>query len=365
MGWSRALPAMLLLGCAPEYQILGSGRVDPADVLPCAFEAVDGAAFLERYACNPVFHTTAEPWAESIVSVAFRTQWVLGAPVHQAWYIARTPPLVPGDWAIGHATSTDGTTWMPHPDNPVSYGHGDWDADGADQLVVVRDPARDRYLAAYQGYTLGAAPSFGMGLLAGSSAVDLAPVPTDGPLVDLSEPVDGIDYCWPIGLSWDPTGYTGWMAGHRPGAEHCQLYAFQVDDPVDGIDLEVPTAQPEVVLGAGPAAYDAGGMSAASAVVVGGVHYLFYVGFAGFEPIGDGLVASHTATLNLAVGYDGRTWRKYDGNPLPVHLTEAAEVTGVAAQAVDGRVQLWVTDHYDAVGGQAVGYYRFDPAALP
>lgn len=364
MGWSRWAP-LLLLGCSPEYQVVSAARVDPADVLPCALEPLEGAPFLSRYACNPVFHTTDEPWADGIVSMAFRTDWVLGAPVHQAWYIARTAPGQGVQWGIGHATSTDGTTWVAHPSNPVAVPSEGWDADGADQLAVVRDPARGRYLLAYQGYTLGADPGFGMGLFVADDAVGFAPTPRGRPLVDLSQPVDGIDYCWPLGLSWAPTGYTGWMAGHRPGLQHCQIYAFEVDDPVGGIDLAEPTAQPEVVLGAGPEAYDAGGMSSASVVQVGALHYLFYVGFAGFEDLGGGLFASDTPTLNLAVSADGRAWRKFEGNPLPVHLTEDPAITGVAAQALDGRVQLWVTDHYDAVGGQAVGYYRFDPEALP
>ncbi len=355
----------LLVACSPEYRVVAPLQVDPAAVLPCPFEEVVAAPFLQRYTCNPVFSGTEEPWVGELVSVGFRAQRVLGAPVYQVWYSARTPPGYGPDWAIGHAVSDDGTSWVPHPDNPVVEAGEGWDADSADQLAVVRDADRDRYLLAYQGYRLQPVPEFGMGLLTSSDGVSFEAPLGDAPLVDLSETVDGIDYCWPLSLSYDGGSYTGWMAGHRPDQQVCQIYAFTTDDPVAGIDLADPTAQPEVVLGAGPEAYDKAGMSAAASVVSGGVHYLFYVGFATWEDAGGGLVSSQTHTLNLAVSIDGRDWRKYPGNPLPVNLTEEPVVSGVAAQAVGDRVHLWVTDQYDEVGGQAVGYYLFDPSALP
>ena len=79
----------------------------------------------------------------------------------------------------------------------------------------------------------------------------------------------------------------------------------------------------------------------------------------------DNLFTSERHTLNLAVSTDGRAWRKHLDNPIPVHLTEERVISGVGAQAVAGRVHLWVTDEYAEVGGQAVGYYLFDPSELP
>jgi len=357
--------AALVLGCRPEYQVVSPVEVDPAEVLPCEFTPLDEAPWVSRYDCNPVFSTTDEPWVDDIVSVGFRAQAVMGHPVYQVWYSARTPLGTEADWAIGHAVSSDGTTWEPHPDNPVYQAGEGWDADSADQLAVVYDPDRRRYVLVYQGYNLGSDREFGMGLLTSSDGVDFASPVGAAPLIDLSLTISGVDYCWPLSMTYVGGEYRGYMAGHRPGDQLCQIYGFSSPDPAQGIELDGSRNAPTVVLGAGPEAYDRGGVTAAASVEIDGMHYLFYVGFAEWEEIDDELFTSRRHTLNVATSPDGDDWTKHLDNPLPVHLTEERVISGVAAQAVGGRVHLWVTDRYDELDAHAVGYYLFDPALMP
>ena len=358
------LMTMAAAACRPEYQVISPVEVDPAEVLPCDFTPLDAAPWVSRYDCNPVFATTDEDWVSDIVSVGFRAQAVMGHPVYQVWYSARTPFTEDYAWGIGHAISSDGTTWEPHPANPVYRAGNNWDADSADQLAVVFDPNRNRYVLAYQGYRLDGDRDFGMGLLTSPNGVDFSSPVGAQPLIDLSQSIDGIDYCWPLSLSYADGLYRGWMAGHRPGDLLCQIYAFTTTDPAKGWSVD-GGRRPEVVLGAGPQAYDKGGMTAAASVELDGTHYLFYVGFAEWEEQDDYLFASSRHTLSVATSPDGRDWTKHPSNPLPVHLTEERVITGVAAQAVAGRIHLWVTDRYEELGSHAVGYYLFDPAQMP
>ena len=228
--------ALLWGSCRPEYQVISAVEVDPADVLPCDFTPVDGAPWMSRYDCNPVFSTTDEAWVDDIVSVGFRAQAVVGHPTYQVWYSARTPFGSDYDWGIGYAVSSDGTTWEPHPNNPVYRAGAGWDADNADQLAVVYDHDRNRHVMAYQGYRLGPDADFGMGLLTSPNGIDWSSPVGAEPLIDLSATIDGIDYCWPLSLSYDDGLYRGWMAGHRPGELLCQIYSFTSPDPADGFD---------------------------------------------------------------------------------------------------------------------------------
>ena len=59
------------------------------------------------------------------------------------------------------------------------------------------------------------------------------------------------------------------------------------------------------------------------------------------------------------------TWTKDANNPLPVNLTQPGEISDVASQVVGSRVYLWVTDYYEALGTNAVGYYYFEPDIEP
>jgi hypothetical protein len=104
--WALVVVAALAgLSCRPEYTLQGPGH-DASEVLPCAFEPVEGEPALEAYACNPVFTLGDEPWALELVSVDLRVDQVLGAPIYELFYSARTL----SGWGLGYAVSVDGVS---------------------------------------------------------------------------------------------------------------------------------------------------------------------------------------------------------------------------------------------------------------
>jgi len=56
------------------------------------------------------------------------------------WYTGASDLFSPSTWAIGYATSTDGTTWSKHSANPVMTGRpGEWDQPGVHTPSVILD----------------------------------------------------------------------------------------------------------------------------------------------------------------------------------------------------------------------------------
>ena len=360
MAWTeRIAVAGLLAACRPEYGLIAPVDVDPSDVLPCGFTAVPGTD-LRAYDCNPVFTGTEETWTTGLGAVAFRAQPVMGHPLYQIWYTS--PPLPGGGgWALGHAISTNGVDWQPHPNNPLVVEDGGWDADSMDQLAVVWDDRKRTYTLAYQGYSLGPDEStFGLGVLTAPDGVTFRSPVGDNPVLDLSKVQFGRDYCWPLSLDFSGGQYRGLLAGHEIGQQVCQIYAFDTPDIGGAFRLES-----ELVLPAGPTSYDASGMASAALVSASDddpdALLLFYVGFADWRVVQDNVVTPEDYSLNLATSTDGgASWTKSPLNPLPV-ATAGLGPTHVAAQRVAGRVHLWLTADHPELGQQAVDYFLYEP----
>ena len=176
------------------------------------------------------------------------------------------------------------------------------------------------------------------------------------PVVDFVEPVSGVSYCWPLGVSNTPSGgLAGYITGQPSDRNVCQIYPLYANSIVDW----APSNQP--ILRAGPESYDQSGMASAAVVEYGDTLYMFYVGFSNWQQ-SQGYQSSLNHSLNLATSTDGgQSWTKSSRNPIPVALTPDGEISAVAAQVIGNRIHLWVTDYYESVGGQAVGYYLFEP----
>lgn len=356
---AAGLVALAAVACGNETNLRSSFEsVDPVDVLPCEFSPLSGSR-MSVYDCNPVFTSVDEPWLESVDSVAFRTEFVMGHPVFQVWY---TGALAVSDtrWGLGHAISADGINWTPHPDNPLYVPTTDWDRDAATGVNIVFDADADAYALTYQGSNLDGDPaSLGVGLLTSSDGVFWDEPKTGEPLIDLTRTSR---VCWPLGMSWSSgQGYYGFVAFEAPGRDLiCQPHRFEADALAAG-SLEVDDGP---ALEAGPDLFDASGVTSTASVELNGRFYMFYVGFESWEPSGVyGFVTAANMSLALAVSDDGVTWRKAEGeNPLPVALTSPGQISTVGAQVIGERIHVWVTDRYEDLDSRALGYYIYDPA---
>lgn len=352
---SEILVALALTSCVQEFAITPTGPVNvhPGEVTECGFTPIEGTP-MSRYDCNPVFSTTDEPWADSIISVGFRAEMVLGHPIYQMWYTGAPEGADYGDYGLGHAISTDGTTWETFEANPVFEENGGWASDRMDGVKVVWDSVGQRYVMIFQGFTVGGI--WGVGILTSPDGISWSEHP-NSPVLDLSTPIGGVQYCWPLALT-TPTsgGFAGYLAGGGSLSGTCEIYAMR------GQTLETLVVQGGPALRAGPEVYDKQGVTSAAVVELEGVHYMFYTGFRRWTDLGDGLRAATNSTLNLATSTDGQTWTKSPDNPIPVHAFESGLVTGVAAQVVNDRIHLWITDRYEDLDAAAVGYFLYEPA---
>lgn len=355
MHMARASSSVLLLlaGCAQEFEISGPIDVDPAEVTECGFSAVSGSKF-SSYDCNPVFSGTDEPWAGSIETSGFLATTILGHPYYQLWYTSRAE--TDGAWGVGYAVSEDGIRWTPHTANPVIRSEAAWSRSGLSTTQVLWDDEWSRYMLSFQGYNLDQG-MFGIGVATSSDGVAWDQHP-DNPILDLSVPAGGVSLCWPLSLGQTSIGTTAVLAGRPPGTETCQMYQARVTSPGQW------SLSTEVMLPAGPEAYDAGGMASAAIIEVDGLKYLFYVGFSDREFDASGTSWQPAGLhLSLATSEDGITWRKHPSNPFAaLSLTSRGEVSSVAAAVVGRRVHVWLTDAYGGEG--AVGYFLYEPDIL-
>lgn len=369
-------------GCQRQFTILppepdiAEPDVNPEDVTECAFSRVEASAFY-RYDCNPVFPERnaqggpkGDPWAADIGAVAFHVTQVFGHPVYQAWYTGTTAN---GYGGIGYAVSDDGTNWDVWPDNPVleaSTGRA-WDSDSMDALQVVWDPRTSTYVMLYQGIQFNDVTPWGLGVATSTDGRDW--VRSDNnPVV----PFDGLDptfyWCWPLGIDLaGDGGLSGIMGGGLVervtslSQNKCVAYSIGSES------LDVWATDPKLFFSTGEeGAWDDMGISSLAVAELGGVRYLFYTAFSRWTcvpsgrnsdqvdqcPLGTEYQAADRAFFGYAVEEDGRWVRK---GKVPLNLTAAGEVSSVAAQTVDSRIHLWLTDNYD--GGSAIGYFLFDP----
>jgi hypothetical protein len=367
---TRVLPPLLLLAaCASDYQV-SSGPVDvnPNDVTECPFSPISGTQF-SRYDCNPVFAGTVggerEDWiaaGSGVGSVGFHAEEVLGHPFYQMWYATS---LRGGGTGLGYAVSGDGVNWTPHPDNPVYESPtSGWNRDSMAAVSVVWDSTDDRYVLQYQGVNYETQGN-GLGMLQSTDGISWDELNFGDPILELSEEVGGVRYCWPLSLQHAPgDGFLGYIGGTNGGAsdQKCEVFGYGGEE-LSAID---PGRQP--VLPAGPGREDQMGVASAAVVKFEDTWYMFYVGFRDWQPIpGTSFITPLDTTLNMATSSDGINWDKSPDNPFLAisNVTGPSVLGNVAAQVVGSRIHLWIDDEYASVGGSAVGYFLYEPTITP
>lgn len=365
----RTAPTSLLIffiaaiaGCDQEYSITSKPvDLDPGDVTSCDFTPVPGTR-LRRYDCNPVFAGAGEDWGNnSLGSVSFHATEVLGHPFYQMWYVAR-PGAGGANYGIGYAISAEGEVWDTHPANPLFNQQPGFAADGFDAMQVVWNPIERIYAMTYQGFNLSQANfAFGIGAYTSPDGVNWTAFNNGNPIIDLTQPQQGADVCWPLGMSYLPgTGYTGFLAG-SPNGETCQIFRYT------GTQLNTLQFEARQLITLDD--YDNQGVTSAAIVELNDVQYLFYVGFTSWTSDPNANVRYATnARLSLATSTDGgQTWVKDPNNPFPINNPRlggsSPNVIGaVAAQVIGQRIHLWVTDFYPELDRSAVGYFLYEPS---
>ena len=363
------LALLSLLACTSDYDLKpGPVNVNPNDVTECPFVQVEDTPFY-RYDCNPVFPPTGNPdaaWAADVANVTFAVTEVLEHPFYEAWYVGANENDE-GYSGIGYAVSPDGTNWTTHPQNPVfqETTANAWDGDSMANLQVVWDPSRAAYVMVYQGINFGR-NTWGMGVATSPDGVSWQKQ-AGNPVVDFTALDSTLHWCWPLGLTASGDGsYTGYVAAQSlneaeywMGMQQCEVYRVQSS----GLGTWSVGMAPMLSTDA-EGAWDDTGFISIAIEELDGVTYMFYVGFGGWEPH-DGYL---TAVGNY-LGYArlvGGTWERL--GRVPLHMTDAGEVSAVAARRVGSRIHLWVTDSYPAAEGEGdrrvgVGYFLFDPNA--
>jgi hypothetical protein len=347
-----------LAACGQDYDLAAPINVDPAAVTECPFTEIPGTKF-KRYDCNPVFTGSDEEWIRGggVGSVGFHAEQVLGHPFYQMWY---STGFVDGNYGVGYAISADGVNWDPHPANPVytNPGGNRWNRDSMGAVTVVWDGDANQYVLAYQGINYDTNGN-GLGMITSPDGICWTEAKDGEPFVELSEPLNGIRYCWPLALNWESgVGFQGYInGGEGAAAQECAVYGY------GGPDLQTITASPEVILPAGPG-WDLMGVASAAVVKFDETYYMFYVGFRDWQPTADqDFIMPLDTQLGMATSADGIHWDKAPENPIAdIALTQDPSVVGtVAAQVVGRRIHLWIDDHYDEVGASAVGYFLYEP----
>ncbi|MCB9673616.1 MAG: hypothetical protein H6737_00785 [Alphaproteobacteria bacterium] len=353
--------ALLLVSCTQDYTIGAQPvQVNPEDVTECGFTEVafDGtqASLFRRYDCNPVFTDSGEAWAGGVRSTGFHAEVVLGHPFYQMWYTADEPSS--GSYGLGYAISADGTNWEPQPANPLlTQAPPTWRASSMDGVTVVWDSDAMQYVLAYQGLNLNTGDN-GLGFMTSDDGQSWVALNADRPVFDLTVPVNGVRYCWPLALTHTPgEGLRGYIAGGPDQSGVCQVYTIAGSD----VNNLAPNNSP--VLTAGDT-YDAGGMAAAAVVKLEDTYYMFYTGIKEYVPVpGTNFVAANNTTLNVATSVDGINWVKSPDNPIrDIGVTnQPSKILGIAAQVVGPRVHLWIDDYYPQLDRRATGYFLYEP----
>ena len=352
---SCVLSLLGLAACEQEYEVIPKPvDVNPGDITECGFTRVEDTKFY-RYDCNPVFSTTGEDWADTIRGTTFLVTEVLDHPFYQLWYTGVADASADG-FSLGYAVSPDGTEWTPNEANPLLDEPEDraaWDADAMDGMQVVWDPATSQYVMLYQGYNLDGDTDWGLGVAISPDGLDWKRIGSN-PVFNLSVPVEGVYYCWPLGLTLgEVAGYTGYVAG-AGSSGHCEVYRINASS----VNNWQPDA--DVVFPAGERGTwdDEGYASIAIAELEEEGRHMFYVGFDDWEDHSTYRSAMHPF-LGMATMEDGEWVR--EPSPIPINMTEDGAVSAVAARTVGTRIHLWVTDDYDGIS--AVGYFLYDPEA--
>lgn len=351
---------LLVAGCVQDYAVNAKPvDVDPGEITECGFTRVEETDFYS-YDCNPVFTE------KNVRNTAFHVTQVLDHPFYQMWYTEQNS----NGFDFGYAVSPDGTAWESHPDNPLltEPDEEDWDYSAMDGMQVVWDPNESEYVNLYQGYNLESDQPWGLGVATSPDGVQWKRIAAN-PVYELQveDDSDIESWCWPLGLSLgEVAGYTGYVAGSTR-AGHCEVYR------INGKDTDTWTPDPDMVFAAGEEGeWDDEGFTSLSVQRLG-EPIMFYVGFGDWEVNGR-IKSAYNAFLGTAHINDDGKWER-DGDPVPLHQNtgEYGTVSAVAANVVDSRIHLWVTDQWclkddkPVAEGEncsvksAVGYFLYDP----
>lgn len=355
-----AFPLLLLLaGCEQDYTVHAQPiDVDPGQVTDCGFTQVDSSDYY-RYDCNPVFSSTGEDWAPTVRTTAFAVTKVLDHPFYQIWYTGTPDSDGLGTYGLGYAVSDNGTDWSPHPDNPLltqPEGKKAFDASSMDAMHVVWDPTSSQYVLIYQGFNADEGTQ-SLGVATSTDGSSWSRLPTN-PVVDFLKPSGSVtSYCWPLGLTLgEITGFTGYVAGQRKGKDACEVFRLNAANVADW------STDDELIFGAGDnGSWDDKGFISLAFAELDGVRHMFYVGFGDWKQQGTYQVTQHQF-LGHAL-FQGGQWVR-DQEPIPLNMTEAGEISAVAAVTVASRIHIWITDSYPQEDGSsigAVGYFLYDP----
>lgn len=356
-----------LAACGQDYDLAAPVDVDPASVTACPFTPIPGTRF-KRYDCNPVFTGSNEDWIDGggVGSVGFHAELVLGHPVYQMWY---STGWKDGNYGVGYAISNDGTDWTPSPANPVHTDPGQgWNRDTMGSLTVTWDAFAKQYVLSYQGvnYTTN---GNGLGMLTSPDGREWTEANDGDYFIALSEPLNGVRYCWPLAFTWDAdAGYLGYINGGQGAtSDLCEVYGY------GGPSLDDISASPQVLLPAGPG-WDRKGASSAAVVKFDDTFYMFYVGFNEWvqDPNDPDFINPYDQQLGIATSPDGITWTKDEANPYRdvALVNEPAVLGSVAAQVVGRRIHLWIGDAYldyvapgetEPADVYGIGYYLYEP----
>ncbi len=128
-------------------------RPDIHDVVECEFAPTeDGWERYTCLPIFSNKDTLAEPWESSgIGDFDIIQREIFGAPFYQMWYTGQSPQ---GEQEVGYALSMDATTWERHPFNPVlrqGEAAGDFDRDSASVACIAFDGNLGRYHLWYTG----------------------------------------------------------------------------------------------------------------------------------------------------------------------------------------------------------------------
>lgn len=341
--------AACALACHQEYQVTAQVDVHPSEVTECAFEEVEGAPGFERYTCNPVFTATDEGWADDLSGTAFGVTEVLGHPFYQLWYFASTED---GPRA-GYATSDDGTSFQPHPDNPSWPEADPWDDGRIFSPEVAWDPEREAYIMLYTGMSDDLS-AFGLGVAVSADGWRWSKSKSN-PVVDLRLLFGGLQIAWPMALEVRERS-TRALVGATEDGEHIGVWQLATED------VSSFHEGGEEIFGPGrPGDFDDQGFVDAAVAEVDGVEHMFYVGFGAWETLQGEVRETREQFLGHATSDDGERWERDGTGPVPIHLDPDGRVSSVAARAVGSRVLLWVSDWYPELEAFGVGYFVYTP----
>ncbi len=284
------------------------------------------------------------------VAVA-QTEWiddpvdpVIGSPDPGAWDQDRYPLAVilvdgvyhlyfngrdegasfPNAYDIGHATSSDGVSWVMDPANPVLTrgAEGEWDENALWGVGVIHDESG--YRMWYSGHEAGTSGRVGYATSADGSAWTKYP---DNPIMDAGPPGSFDDYgVLPSTVMVRDGLYQMWYTSSRdPGPMFDWDWRVGYAESDDGLSW---TRRTEPVLESD------GELVAPSVFFDGSRYHMWYENLSGYG----------RAEISYAVSPDGIDWTTYWANPVLGSVDRQYEFPNVLYNLDTGSYEMWYRD---------------------